>query len=141
MPTRRTLLTMLLAATALAPFRPAQAAFAVTLTPDEWRARLTPAQYAILREAETERAFSNSLMGESSPLLTEARKGTYHCAGCTNPVYPSATSTSTSRHSRSIGAIRRSSCSVANADARSGARSPAKLTLIRSIGSSAGSSA
>ncbi len=91
MPTRRTLLTMLLAATALAPFRPAQAAFAVTLTPDEWRARLTPAQYAILREAETERAFSNSLMGESSPLLTEARKGTYHCAGCTNPVYPSAT--------------------------------------------------
>ena len=91
MPTRRTLLTMLVAVPALAPFRQAHAAFAVTLTEAEWRARLTPAQYAILREAETERAFSNSLMGETSPLGTEKRKGTYHCAGCTSPVYPSST--------------------------------------------------
>ena len=91
MPTRRTLLTLILAGTAFTPFRPAEAAFAVTLTPAEWRARLTPAQFAVLREAETERAFSNSLMGESSPLLKEARKGTYHCAGCASPVYPSNT--------------------------------------------------
>ena len=91
MPTRRTLLTMLVAVPALAPFRQAQAAFAVTLTEAEWRARLTPARYAVLREAETERAFSNSLMGETSPLGTEKRKGTYHCAGCTSPVYPSST--------------------------------------------------
>jgi len=91
MPTRRHLMTLLVAATALAPFRRAEAAFAVTLTKDEWRARLTPAQFAVLREEETERAFSNSLMGESSPLLNEARAGTYLCAGCDNPVYSSQT--------------------------------------------------
>jgi peptide-methionine (R)-S-oxide reductase len=91
MPRRRQVLTLLLSVTALAPFRRADAAFAITMTDDEWRARLTPAQFAILREEATERAFSNSLKGESSPLLKEARKGTYLCAGCDNPVYPSST--------------------------------------------------
>ncbi|MGQ0565738.1 MAG: peptide-methionine (R)-S-oxide reductase MsrB [Gemmobacter sp.] len=67
------------------------AAFPVTLSADEWGARLTPAQFAILREEATERAFSNSLMGESSPLLRESRKGTYRCGGCDAPVYPSST--------------------------------------------------
>ena len=88
---RRRLLTLLLAATTLAPFRRAEAAFAVTMSDAEWRARLTPAQFAILREDATERAFSNSLMGESSPLLEEARQGTYHCVGCAQGVYPSST--------------------------------------------------
>ena len=91
MPTRRHLMTLILAATALSPFRRAEAAFAVTMTEAEWRARLTPAQFAVLREAETERAFSNSLMGESSDLGTENRAGTYHCAGCEQAVYPSST--------------------------------------------------
>ncbi len=65
--------------------------FEITLTKAQWRARLTPAQFAVLREEATEKPFSNSLKGESSPLLKEARKGTYHCAGCDLPVYPSRT--------------------------------------------------
>lgn len=88
MPSRRRFLAATLAVIAA---RPATAAFEVDLTPDEWRARLTPAQFAILREEATERAFTNSLKGESSPLLKESRAGTYRCAGCANPVYPSKT--------------------------------------------------
>ncbi|WP_071796413.1 peptide-methionine (R)-S-oxide reductase MsrB [Natronohydrobacter thiooxidans] len=65
--------------------------FPFTLTEAEWRARLTPAQFAVLREHATERAFSNSLKGERSPLLEEARAGTYNCAGCGQGLYRSET--------------------------------------------------
>jgi len=65
--------------------------FEITLTDAEWRTRLTPAQFAILRQEDTERPFSNSLKGESSPLLAENRAGTFHCAGCDLPVYKSET--------------------------------------------------
>jgi len=41
----------------------------------EWRKRLTPERYNILREEGTERA-------HSSPLNKEKRAGKYHCAGC-----------------------------------------------------------
>jgi peptide-methionine (R)-S-oxide reductase len=71
--------------------RAAQAGFEVELSDAEWRARLSPARYAILRQEATERAFSNSLKGESSDLLAEARTGTYHCAGCDKAVYASKT--------------------------------------------------
>lgn len=47
----------------------------LVLKPEEWRKRLTPEQYAVLREEGTERA-------GSSPLNGEKRKGTYACAGC-----------------------------------------------------------
>lgn len=53
-------------------------------TEAEWRAMLSDAEYAVLREEDTERAFS-------SPLLKENRKGTFHCKGCDLPVYPSET--------------------------------------------------
>lgn len=65
--------------------------FEISYSEEEWRSRLTPAQYAVLREEATERAFTNSLMGESSPLLSENRTGTYHCAGCDLPVFSSET--------------------------------------------------
>ncbi len=54
------------------------------LTPAQWRARLTPAQFRILRQAGTEPPFS-------SPLDRETRAGTYHCAGCALPLFSSAT--------------------------------------------------
>ena len=36
--------------------------FEITRTPEEWRAILTPAQYAILREEATEYPFTNTLL-------------------------------------------------------------------------------
>lgn len=65
--------------------------FPVTLTDGEWRERLTPAQHAVLRRHRTERAFTNSLLGERSPLLDNARSGVYVCAGCLHPLYDSQT--------------------------------------------------
>ncbi|HJR14086.1 MAG TPA: peptide-methionine (R)-S-oxide reductase MsrB [Rhodanobacteraceae bacterium] len=52
------------------------------LTDAEWRKRLTPNQYAVLREAATEPPFS-------SPLDREYGPGIYHCAGCDLPLYSS----------------------------------------------------
>lgn len=54
------------------------------LTDAEWQKRLTPMQYRVLREAATERAFSN-------PLNNEHRVGTFACAGCALPLYSSKT--------------------------------------------------
>jgi peptide-methionine (R)-S-oxide reductase len=50
----------------------------------EWKKRLTPAQYEVLRNEGTERA-------GTSPLNAEKRKGTYHCAGCDLPLFASDT--------------------------------------------------
>jgi peptide-methionine (R)-S-oxide reductase len=60
------------------------AAFAVTHTEAEWRKLLTPAQFDVLREEGTERAFT-------SPLLKEHRKGMFACAGCDQDAFDSAT--------------------------------------------------
>ncbi len=61
------------------------------LSPRDWRARLTPAQFAVLREKRTEHAWTNHLGSEASPLLAETRTGSYCCAGCALPVYRSET--------------------------------------------------
>jgi len=95
--TRRDFLTASAAVGALTALTASQtgramaAEFEITLTKTQWKARLTPAQYAVLREHATERPFTNSLMGETSALLKESRVGTYHCAGCDLAVYPSNT--------------------------------------------------
>ncbi len=59
-------------------------AFEVTHTEEEWRALLTPEQYAVLREEATERAFT-------SPLLHEERPGNFACAGCDLDLFSSTT--------------------------------------------------
>lgn len=69
----------------------AEGGFPFRLSDAEWRARLTPAQYAVLREHATERAHTSALMGERSPLLHEDRDGTYNCAGCGQALYRSET--------------------------------------------------
>jgi peptide-methionine (R)-S-oxide reductase len=56
----------------------------VTLTDAEWRKRLSADQYAVLRQEGTERPFT-------SPLLHEARAGTFTCAGCDLPLFSSKT--------------------------------------------------
>ena len=52
------------------------------LSEDEWRKRLTPEQFAVLRHEATERA-------GSSPLDHEKRKGHFVCAGCALPLFVS----------------------------------------------------
>lgn len=56
--------------------------FEIQLSAAEWRERLTEEQFLVLREEKTERAYS-------SPLDSEKREGTYHCAGCDLPLYSS----------------------------------------------------
>ncbi len=46
----------------------------------EWRAKLAPEEYAILRDGETE-------WPKTSPLWQESRDGTYHCRGCELTAY------------------------------------------------------
>ncbi|WP_407696389.1 peptide-methionine (R)-S-oxide reductase MsrB [Sphingomicrobium astaxanthinifaciens] len=62
--------------------RVARDAFPVARSPAAWRRRLGPRRYRILREAATEPPFS-------SPLHAEKRAGTYHCAGCDQPLFAS----------------------------------------------------
>lgn len=64
---------------------PAKAAdFELSLTEAEWRRRLSPSAFAVLRRNRTERP-------GSSPLLKEKRRGHYVCAGCALPLFASAT--------------------------------------------------
>src|SRR3954454_23866641 len=62
----------------------AQSEFEVKLSESEWRARLTPEQYRVLREHGTERA-------GTSPLDKSYDPGIYHCAGCGEPLFDAST--------------------------------------------------
>ena len=58
--------------------------FEITKTDAEWKAALSPDQYAVLRGHGTERPFTSELLAESRP-------GVYACAGCELPLYSSET--------------------------------------------------
>ncbi len=53
-------------------------------TNEEWKQKLTPEQYKVLRERGTEAPFSG-------PLLHEVRDGTYRCAACGQALFASGT--------------------------------------------------
>jgi peptide-methionine (R)-S-oxide reductase len=85
---RRTLLAQM--AALLSPLlmpRAAEAAAAAgdpqwQLSDAQWKQRLSPAAYQVLRKEGTERPFS-------SPLKNEKRAGTFCCAGCDLPLFSS----------------------------------------------------
>jgi peptide-methionine (R)-S-oxide reductase len=91
-PSRRTalfggaLLGLLAAVPAAFAADAAEQAFAASpfrkLTDADWKKRLPPAAYGILRHEDTERPYT-------SPLLNEHRKGTFVCLGCDLPLFKS----------------------------------------------------
>ena len=56
----------------------------VTKPDSEWREQLSPEQYAVLRQAATERPFIGDYVHEKAP-------GVYHCAGCGQALFSSDT--------------------------------------------------
>lgn len=56
----------------------------MNLTDAEWRERLSPEQYQILRQGGTERAFTGAYEKNKA-------SGEYHCAGCGAPLFTSDT--------------------------------------------------
>ncbi len=58
--------------------------FEIVKTDAEWKALLTPPQFATLRKEATEAP-------GTSPLLEEHRKGTFNCVGCDLPIFSSDT--------------------------------------------------
>ncbi|SBO44516.1 peptide-methionine (R)-S-oxide reductase MsrB [Cyanobium sp. NIES-981] len=88
---RRHLLASLGTALAALAWKPRQAEAAAAATEPrwalsnaEWKRRLSPEAYKVLRQEGTERPFS-------SPLNAEKRRGTYLCAGCALPLFSSDT--------------------------------------------------
>jgi peptide-methionine (R)-S-oxide reductase len=84
--TRRSLLSMFSAIGVVPTLSAAQgkpgSSYKVSFSDAEWKQRLGPAAYDVLRHEGTERPFT-------SALNKEKRKGSYHCAGCDAALFTS----------------------------------------------------
>ncbi|MFP4644903.1 MAG: peptide-methionine (R)-S-oxide reductase MsrB, partial [Spirochaetales bacterium] len=58
--------------------------YEISRTDSEWKKILSPEQYRVLRKSGTERAFTGAYHATKET-------GTYHCAGCGNPLFSSET--------------------------------------------------
>lgn len=58
--------------------------YRVQLTDEEWREKLSPEEYEVLRQSGTERPGTGAL-------LDEERDGTYNCRGCDNELFVAGT--------------------------------------------------
>ncbi|HOT33638.1 MAG TPA: peptide-methionine (R)-S-oxide reductase MsrB [Rhodoglobus sp.] len=56
--------------------------YQVTKSDDEWKAELTPEEYAVLRQAATERPWTGELLDEN-------REGVYKCKACGQELFRS----------------------------------------------------
>jgi len=65
------------------PDKASDETFAVELADEEWRRKLSPEQYYVLRQHGTERA-------GTSPLNLEKRAGVFACAGCGQDLFHSS---------------------------------------------------
>ncbi len=81
---RRSILSFAAAASPGNAAGAAHGPYEITHTDAEWRSLLSPEQYAVLRQAATERPFS-------SPLDEEHRSGLFACAGCGQHLFSSRT--------------------------------------------------
>jgi peptide-methionine (R)-S-oxide reductase len=58
--------------------------YQVSKTDDEWRSELSPEEFAVLRQAGTERPWTGELLDES-------REGVYSCRACGHELFRSTT--------------------------------------------------
>ncbi|MEM6991884.1 MAG: peptide-methionine (R)-S-oxide reductase MsrB [Myxococcota bacterium] len=61
-----------------------QGADAARLSDEQWRERLSPEQFRVLRQGGTERAFTGAYWDRKTP-------GRYHCAGCRTVLFDAST--------------------------------------------------